>query len=898
MELDFQLLDCDYINLDNSPLVRIFGKDRTGKTVCAFVKDFFPYFYILPKEGKNEETISFLENKYKQILSKIEEIEKYLPTGYQKAKTKLLKIFLKDPSQTPIVRDELKRQEFVEDIFEADILFKYRFMVDKGLSGMGWVKIDGSSTQTSVVKTTKKISVKSIESIGEVINADLKHMAIDIEVVPGKEGVPDPAKDPIVIISLSFFPAHDGNNTLILISRPTKTKEKDVLFFQNETKMLEEFVKIFESFDPDIIVGYNINGFDLPYLLERLKITKNKRDLGRCTQKLTMSKKFGIRTRNSMTGRIVADVYELIKESVEKGQIRLKRYGLGDVSKELINEDKVDITHSEIAKHWNGNEEQMSKLIDYARKDAELVLKLLLSRRMLDKFVEISKISGVLLQDVLEGGEAIRVENLLLREFNKQDYVVPCKPDSRIVAQREEEREAKGFKGALVLEPMIGLHTTNVVYLDFRSMYPSIFIAYNICPTTILFEDMKESIKTPLGSKFVPKTIKEGIMPKIVRQLVEDRDKMKTKMRNAASEEERRILDAKQIALKYMTNSFYGYTGYVRAKFYVLDIASTITACGRELIQKTKNVVEEESQFKVIYGDTDSIMVKTQTTDVEEAFRLGGVLEKKINTAHEGKISVKIESVFKTLLILTKKRYAGLSVEKENGKLKEKITMKGIETVRRDWCDLVSKSLYTVLEIVLKEQDPKKALLYIKEILSKLEKNEIPIEDLVVTKSVSKSLREYKGIQPHVELLKKLKKRSPGNVPGIGDRIGFVIIKGLQLMSDRAEDPEYIKQNKLKIDSKYYIESQLLPPLERVFEAIGISKTELVGLGKQLLLMDAIRNGTKKPKEDHVLKTIDGFICDRCNKIFRRVPLIGRCDKCSGEIMFYLGDMKSRYANL
>lgn len=896
METQFQLLDCDYINANNnSPTVRLFGKDKNGKTVCAFVKDFFPYFFLLPQEGKDEEVISFLEKNFKKLFFKADRVEKYLPIGYQKEKVKMLKIFLRDPSQTPVVRDELKNHKFVKEIFEADILFKYRFMADKNISGMKWVKVCGSATQTSVSRTEKKIAADSVESIEDDTNADLKYMAVDIEVAPSKEGIPDPQKDPISIISLSFFPAREGNNTLVLISKSIKNKDRDMVFFKNEADMLEEFVSIIESYDPDVILGYNINGFDLPYILERLKITKNSRALGRCEQKITVSRKFGMKTRNSITGRIVVDVYELIKESVDKGLLRLKRYGLGDVSKELIDEDKIDISHGEISKHWYGNDEQVKKLVDYARKDAELVLKILLSKRMLDKFIEISKFSGLLLQDALEGGEAVRVENLLLREFNRQEYVIPCKPESKEISRREEEQRTKGFKGALVLEPMVGLHTNSVIYLDFRSMYPSIFIAYNICPTTILFEDEKEFIKTPFGSSFISPKIKIGTIPKIVHQLMEDRDKIKKRMKNAATEEERRILNAKQIAVKYMTNSFYGYTGYVRARLYVLDIASTITACGRHLIQKTKDVVEEDEKFKVIYGDTDSIMVRTQTKDLEEAFKLGGFLEKKINIAHEGKISMKIEGVFKSLLILTKKRYAGLIVEKEDNGMEEKITMKGIETVRRDWCDLVSKSLYDVLEIILKEQDPKKAFVYVKGILEKLEKNEIPIEDLVVTKSISKSLKEYKGVQPHIELFKKLRKRKPADAPGVGDRIGYVIVKGLQLMSERAEDPEYVKENKLKIDSRYYIENQLLPPLERVFEAIGISKSELVGVGKQLLLIEAIRNGMKKPKEEQILRTVDGFICDRCNKTFRRVPLIGRCDKCSGEIMFSSEEMKSRY---
>jgi DNA polymerase I len=225
--------------------------------------------------------------------------------------------------------------------------------------------------------------------------------------------------------------------------------------------------------------------------------------------------------------------------------------------------------------------------------------------------------------------------------------------------------------------------------------------------------------------------------------------------------------------------------------------------------------------------------------------------------------------------------------------------MKGIETVRRDWCDLVSETLYKTLEIILKDQNPKAATNYIKDVLSKLERNEIEIEKLVITKSISKPLRHYKGIQPHIELVKKMRKRDPTSTPGIGDRVGFVIIKGLQLMSDRAESPEYVKQNNLKIDSKYYIESQIIPPLERVFEAMGIDKTELISTGKQILLTDIIkRDATKtKGREDFVLSDIDGFICDRCNKTFRRIPLVGKCVTCGGEIMFYSGDIKARYYN-
>jgi len=374
-------------------------------------------------------------------------------------------------------------------------------------------------------------------------------------------------------------------------------------------------------------------------------------------------------------------------------------------------------------------------------------------------------------------------------------------------------------------------------------------------------------------------------------------------MRAVKDENKKRELNAKQFALKIMANAFYGYTGYIRAKLYVLDIANTITSCGRHLIQKTRDIVEKDTRYKVIYGDTDSIMVKAGTKNLNEAFKVGLELEERINKELGGVVTMKIESIFKSLLILTKKRYAGWSFEKRGAdEWEDKLIMKGIETVRRDWCDLVSTTLFRVLEIILKEQNPKKAFEYVRGVLKKLQNNEIPIEQLVITKSISKPIRSYKGIQPHVELVKKIRKRRPGDAPGVGDRIGFVITQGLQLLSNRAEDPDYIKAHSLKIDYKYYIENQLLPPLERVFESMGIDKPELLGIGRQMILTSLFDKGKKskgalrsKSKTlDRPLESIDGTICEKCGKTYRRPPLIGKCDSCGGGILFYKGDERSR----
>jgi len=162
----------------------------------------------------------------------------------------------------------------------------------------------------------------------------------------------------------------------------------------------------------------------------------------------------------------------------------------------------------------------------------------------------------------------------------------------------------------------------------------------------------------------------------------------------------------------------------------------------------------------------------------------------------------------------------------------------------------------------------------------------IPIKKLVVTKTMTKRAEGYVGIQPHAELVKKIKKRTPAECPGVGDRIGYVIVKGPELLSKRAEDPLYIIEKKLPIDSKYYIENQLLPPLERIFIALGISKIELLGKGKQVSLFTALANNSKvKTVKEVSSKDVGGFVCEKCYKTYNIPPLRGICE-CGGTLLF------------
>jgi len=350
MKITFQLLDSDYILLNNKPVIRLFGRTEDGKSITVFYDKFSPYFYVLPKEGKLTEVKNYIEKNFKNLVVKMENVEKFLPIGYQEKATKILKLTLNDPSKTPSIRDNLKEKEFVQEIFEADILFKYRFMVDNNLFGMRWYEVEGNYTQTNSVKTEKKFTAKSFKEIENHENMKFRYLSFDIETISDEGGIPNAEKNPIVIISVFFYPSFKNRNTLVLAAKKVKKYDDDIVGFESEKEMLKKFTEIVNDFDPDMILGYNTNNFDLPYLNTRLKKNNVTRALGRCEQKSMMIHTFMGRSRATIPGRVSVDVYSLVKEATAKfGLFKgLKRFGLGDVSQQVLGETKLDVAHSEI----------------------------------------------------------------------------------------------------------------------------------------------------------------------------------------------------------------------------------------------------------------------------------------------------------------------------------------------------------------------------------------------------------------------------------------------------------------------------------------------------------------------------------------------------------------------
>jgi DNA polymerase I len=860
----FQILDANYAyDSHRNPLVQLFGSTPEGKKVKCRVAGFRPYFYA----GLEDERLDEATGSLKAMGLEVEEVERFEPIGFQLVPRKMLKVITQDPKEVRSLRERVREIPGIKTVYETDILFRNRFLIDRDLGGMAWA--EASIPEWAGGQEPPLIKVDSLHPVNREANAPLRFMSFDIECLPNQGEMPRAEVSPVILISMAFEPEYHGQKDLVLVGKKMDCPRLDVQACRDEHDLLSQFASILRDFDPDIVAGYNSNEFDFPYLTERAKQLGADLRVGREGSSLYL-RKIVNRTDVSITGRVVVDLLPIIRSSFS-----LKQYTLRNAAAELLKMEKYEVDPKEIEALWAEGGPGLVRFISYARRDAVLALHLLLDLRLVDKYIALSQASGSLLQDIVNGGQSGMVENLLLRRFQKRGRVVPPKPDAEVSDERYVENE--DLKGGAVLSPEKGL-VEDVVILDYKSLYPTIMMAHNLCYSTVVTREAPQGdhiITAPSGGKFVSSEVSPGIMPAVLRELLDERTKTK-KLMKTASDEERRFLDAKQYALKILLNSFYGYSGYARARLYSLALANAVTSFGRENILRTKKVIDEigsvyvvdgavvfkedlpfgkvgakRFDLSVVYGDTDSVFVRLRPAEaggvsLPDAELIGRKIAEMVTSSLPEPMELVFEAFARRGIFLAKKRYALWVFEPSGDAWKDKIKVRGMETVRRDWCDLTSKTLKTCLELVLKEGKVDEAVDHVRSVVVRLQNLNLAqdpeiLGDLTLTRRYTKSTGSYKNKQPHIQLVEKTKKRG-GQVPGVGDRVPFVIIRGKnsrknrELFVDRAEDPGYVLEKNMPLDTEYYVEKQILPPVLRIFETFGVTKDRLcMGRGQSNL---------------------------------------------------------------
>lgn len=215
-------------------------------------------------------------------------------------------------------------------------------------------------------------------------------------------------------------------------------------------------------------------------------------------------------------------------------------------------------------------------------------------------------------------------------------------------------------------------------------------------------------------------------------------------------------------------------------------------------------------------------MVKFGVSSVGEAMRLGAEAAAYVTKEFIAPIKLEFEKVYFPYLLMNKKRYAGLYWTKPDKH--DKMDTKGIETVRRDTCSLVANVVNECLNNILIDRNVPKAIEYTKGVISDLLTNRLDLSLLVITKSLGKGAdgQGYTSKQAHVELAERMRKRDPRSAPVVGDRVAYVITKAAKGVPayEKAEDPIYVLEHDVPIDTEYYLKNQLMLPLTRLFEPI------------------------------------------------------------------------------
>ena len=644
----------------------------------------------------------------------------------------------------------------------------------------------------------------------------------------------------------------------------------------NEGDLIQNMANLVQHYQPDIITGYNITGFDFEYLHIRLQMSTNSAQwptMGRVafedTSKLeeiswSSSGAGDIKGKQlKMTGRIVIDTYSNVTRNY-----KLARYDLNTVGMKFLKKGKHPIKAKEqfaIYKNYmeaiesykatpeaERNEAELTKaraeytrVVEYCIQDSELVIELFEKLNIWPNLRATSSICNVPVTDILTKGETIKSTMMLYSLAYKDGFVLtPVK------------KQDYDYEGGLVQEPVRGFHRF-VVCEDFSSMYPSIMQQLNTDPTTLVEDPTipdsdcemvdvrsKDGLTTT-RLRFIKKAIREGLAPRKVRELIAARKMYKklmaplsdplTGLFNGPPEERLKftLYDCFQNRLKIAANSLYGYFGANFNKYACIQVAMAVTARGRELITQVCDIVKNKYNGRIIYGDTDSVMVDAGIKNGKDCHRIGTEMAEYITSIFPPPLAIAYEKSM-DILCLQKKHYAAFLIDKEGNPINkpERMLSKGIITARRDYTEWVQDVYKELLMHILSSGDLRTALVIVVKAIKALITNQVPVKKLILIKRYTSNAGDNYYVKQFVD-----RKRREGRTYQVGDRVEYVFIQkdGATKAHEKMESIEDFDSNVTKLDLQYYLEHQFKKPID-----------DLIG-SSFLTLLEAQKNAGYRP---------------------------------------------------
>ncbi|MCZ2720295.1 DNA polymerase II [Marinomonas sp. 15G1-11] len=589
----------------------------------------------------------------------------------------------------------------------------------------------------------------------------------------------------------------------------TPNEDPRCYYFKDEKSLLLAFMRFIRLHNPNIIIGWNVIGFDMAFIDRRCQALGLKPQFGVNGESwsLRSSEKEG-KYFITIPGRVVLDGISLLKV----GGYHFESYSLNNVSKEILQDQKTlhgSGRWQEIeAMHAN----DLTKFVDYNIQDCDLVLRIFQKLKLIELQQTRADLTGIPLEQT--GGSVASFENLYLPRLHQSGFVGPA----------WSEGEFQSSPGGFVMSSIPGFYK-NVLVLDFKSLYPSIIRTFKIDPLARISQQ-EPKVEGFLGARFA---VADAILPILIDELAQARELAKAQDNSILS-----------YAIKIIMNSFYGVLGSNVCRFYHAELASSITMRGHQILEQTKQWIEAFGG-KVIYGDTDSVFVVLDDKFApHEINQQGKKLCTLINdkwmdycrTEHQTRsyLELEFETCYERFFMPTirgqeegsKKRYAGMS----NGAL----IFKGLEAARSDWTPLARRFQKALFQQVFTDKDP---IEFIRDTISRLETGEFD-QELIYSKRLSRPIDSYqKVIPPHVRAAKM--KEQYNIEQGLG-REFHEAKKRIEYFYRRSGVVPYqAGQDLVDIDYDHYIEKQITPIADSILTHFHTSVDNL--LSKQLGLI-------------------------------------------------------------
>ena len=752
------------------------------------------------------------------------------------------KILVKDPLAIGGTQTSKSIRNLI-DTWESDIKYYENYLYDNLLIVGKYYKIENDSIvpYDLEISAETKLTLKNMlldkqsdtnlpdskqfdEHVSEWANLlnqpipKIKRISLDIEVESDTDRIPDPKVAEKKITAVGFE-GSDGLKQVFILRRGGIEEGLNELLpgvkiiFYDETKEKEMILDTFELMKKyPLLITYNGDGFDLPYLYNRA----NRLGIDRQKNPLYM-----MRDSATLTDGVHLDLYRTMSNRAFQiyafGQ-KYSDFSLNSVAKGLLDEKKIDygVELGDLTLYQTAN---------YCQNDARLTYKLTSFNNdlLMNLLIVISRIARMPIDDISRMGVSQWIRSLLYYEHRKNGILIPRRQEldnkSSSVANEAIIKDKK-FRGGLVVEPKEGIHF-DVTVMDFASLYPSIIKVKNLSYETVrCSHDECKKNTIPQTTHWVC-TKKNGLTSVLIGSLRDLRVNYYKNMakKDTLSVEEKQLFTVVSQALKVILNASYGVMGAEIFPLYYLPAAEATTATGRHIILSTINNCKE-SGIEVLYGDTDSLFVKKPTPkQIEDIIT-------KAKMDHN--VELEIEKEYRYVVLSSrKKNYLGVT---KNGK----VDVKGLTGKKSHTPPFIKTLFYELLDILSEiktveefEKAKNKISDKIAECARKVQAKEIPLKDLAFNVNLSKAPKDYtKTVPQHIRAAKQLE-----SIREIkkGDKISYVKI----LNKPGVRPIEMARQS--EIDPSKYMEfmertlDQLTSSMDLDFDTI-LGKPKQTGL--------------------------------------------------------------------